>query len=668
MHDRLLFIFQNLVGYNVSVQLKDGTVYEGIFHTAHVERQEVSIVLQMAILIHEGGGGPPDPNKPRPRLVPTKSVVLQAKDFVQVTAKDVALFNQVGGSSSAGSDLVTDSSLGSRQKGAGKVGRELVAWQPDEDDGAVALEDSLVSMPPPGRGGGGGRNEAWDQFRVNSESFGVQSTFDENLYTTRLDVGEGGISEQEAERIAREIEQSSTSNPHVAEERGQVVGLDENMDEEDRFSSVVRADASKETFDSRNDATFGDEDSSEAPKDAWSSGPPSMVSQERAASVASGSRGSAESQEAQSREHVRLRLHMGAGAQTKGKPAAGQPSFLPSSKWAPVGGVQVGNADQLQALNLDTARVEVPEEVYRDFHAFKDKQYQESAGGARQPARVEQTQRMRAFSQEMQLREGVAASAGQPPASGEPKQEYDVKWVGKTPADAMSPTASGASAAQKPAAVPAPASPTAKPPPQPPTSAAPTSTSEAPKEEKKSTFTFNINAKPFTLNVNAKEFTPTFTPAAPAVPRPAAPAPAQPPPVTHVPFVMQPTMPPQPHMYGGVPGQPMMQYAVAQTAYIPGHAYQVPGQHGQPRPPYRHGQQQVVSQYPPAVHVAQPPQYPPGTVLVGTPPVGPGMHPAAARPQAHMHAAPPPGTPVVMAPPMPPPPVEDGEQPPPPSI
>eukprot|EP00854_Cymbomonas_tetramitiformis_P000934 gene934-1450_t len=28
-------------------------------------------------------------------------------------------------------------------------------------------------------------------------------------------------------------------------------------------------------------------------------------------------------------------------------------------------------------------------------------------------------------------------------------------------------------------------------------------------------------------------------------------------------------MPPQPHMYGGVPGQPMMQYAVAQTAYIP---------------------------------------------------------------------------------------------------
>eukprot|EP00854_Cymbomonas_tetramitiformis_P000933 gene933-1449_t len=319
MHDRLLFIFQNLVGYNVSVQLKDGTVYEGIFHTAHVERQEVSIVLQMAILIHEGGGGPPDPNKPRPRLVPTKSVVLQAKDFVQVTAKDVALFNQVGGSSSAGSDLVTDSSLGSRQKGAGKVGRELVAWQPDEDDGAVALEDSLVSMPPPGRGGGGGRNEAWDQFRVNSESFGVQSTFDENLYTTRLDVGEGGISEQEAERIAREIEQSSTSNPHVAEERGQVVGLDENMDEEDRFSSVVRADASKETFDSRNDATFGDEDSSEAPKDAWSSGPPSMVSQERAASVASGSRGSAESQEAQSREHVRLRLHMGAGAQTKFK-------------------------------------------------------------------------------------------------------------------------------------------------------------------------------------------------------------------------------------------------------------------------------------------------------------------------------------------------------------
>ena len=42
------------------------------------------------------------------------------------------------------------------------------------------------------------------------------------IYTTKLDRSKAKISEKEAARIAREIEGKKTSNPHQAEERGQI--------------------------------------------------------------------------------------------------------------------------------------------------------------------------------------------------------------------------------------------------------------------------------------------------------------------------------------------------------------------------------------------------------------------------------------------------------------
>ena len=49
----------------------------------------------------------------------------------------------------------------------------------------------------------------------------VKSTWDENLYTTRLDPTKIGISRDEADRMAREIEGSVAGNRHLAEERNQ---------------------------------------------------------------------------------------------------------------------------------------------------------------------------------------------------------------------------------------------------------------------------------------------------------------------------------------------------------------------------------------------------------------------------------------------------------------
>lgn len=84
------------------------------------------------------------------------------------------------------------------------------------------------------------QNDTWDQFEVNKNKFGVQSTFDEHLYTTAIDVDHPEYKDRvkRAEKLAREIEGQSTSNVHLAEDRGQQ--LEAEVDEEDLFSGVAR--------------------------------------------------------------------------------------------------------------------------------------------------------------------------------------------------------------------------------------------------------------------------------------------------------------------------------------------------------------------------------------------------------------------------------------------
>lgn len=60
----------------------------------------------------------------------------------------------------------------------------------------------------------------WDQFEANETLFGVKSTFNEDLYTTKLDRGpQTRELEREALRIAREIEVEDTQDLHLAEVR-----------------------------------------------------------------------------------------------------------------------------------------------------------------------------------------------------------------------------------------------------------------------------------------------------------------------------------------------------------------------------------------------------------------------------------------------------------------
>ena len=84
-------------------------------------------------------------------------------------------------------------------------------------------------------------NETWDQFKVNEEKFGVESSYDEHLYTTRINTAAPDYHTKlrKAEKIAKDIENQTTGNRHVLEERGIEVD-DSGIDEEDKYSGVDR--------------------------------------------------------------------------------------------------------------------------------------------------------------------------------------------------------------------------------------------------------------------------------------------------------------------------------------------------------------------------------------------------------------------------------------------
>ncbi|XP_016578551.1 polyadenylate-binding protein-interacting protein 4 isoform X5 [Capsicum annuum] len=215
----------------------------------------VGIILKMAHLIKDSSEGMKNTSEAFSKP-PSKTLIILGKEFVQVTAKgvpttldgfrtEVMLEQQ--------QELLTDSCIS--QSRHIEVERQLERWVPDDDAPECPELDNVFD---------GHWNRGWDQFEANETLFGVKSTFDEDLYTTKLERGpQMSELEKEALRIAREIEGEDTRDFHLAEERG--IQLHENLevDDETRFSAVFREvddsgydDCEDILLDSRNDETF----------------------------------------------------------------------------------------------------------------------------------------------------------------------------------------------------------------------------------------------------------------------------------------------------------------------------------------------------------------------------------------------------------------------------
>ncbi|XP_022723210.1 polyadenylate-binding protein-interacting protein 4-like isoform X3 [Durio zibethinus] len=257
--DRLVYLTTCLIGHPVEVHVKSGSIYTGIFHATDAEN-DFGIILKMARLIKDGTLRGHKAITEFVSKAPSKMLIIPAKEFVQVIAKDVAVTRDGFASElqlEKHQEILIDSVIS--QSRHFEVERELEPWVPDEDDPRCPELENIFD---------GTWNRNWDQFETNQKLFGVKSTFNEELYTTKLERGpQTGELEKEATRIAREIEGEETGDLHLAEERGFDLHDNLDIDEEMRFSSVYRGRGADDSgyeeeedimLDSHNIETFGD--------------------------------------------------------------------------------------------------------------------------------------------------------------------------------------------------------------------------------------------------------------------------------------------------------------------------------------------------------------------------------------------------------------------------
>ena len=250
-----------MIGQTVTLTQTNGLVLEGIFHTfAPFENQPKDVkniyVIQACKMIKP----PAADGENNAAFEDGATVLVPAAKVASVHVKsmrlDAANAAEKGVSSTPDDMFQTDSQISGGKGGSDRLVAAGSEWTSSGAGGDASLEgqgsgSGASSMnwrakKSPASGGSatgvsGNMNESignWDQFAANKEKFGVKTTFDENLYTTKLDRDNIDASKfQEAERIAREIESQTTTNIHLAEERNQKLALD--FDEEDLYSGVL---------------------------------------------------------------------------------------------------------------------------------------------------------------------------------------------------------------------------------------------------------------------------------------------------------------------------------------------------------------------------------------------------------------------------------------------
>ncbi|KAF9048692.1 hypothetical protein BJ165DRAFT_1343003 [Panaeolus papilionaceus] len=214
--DRVLQSLTGLTGTTVTLTNKAGQRYEGVVGSTAGEGDTPGVTLKDVKEV--GVPGAP------------------LKDSLFIASANIDTFTSGPADSrpTNGDSFRTDTDI-SQKKGLGGKERELQAWAPSGDaSGALGGDDDTFGL-------GSNGATSWDQFTVNEQLFGVKASFDEDVYTTKLDRNAPNFKERErqAQKIANEIINATTNNPHIAEERGHVVD-DSGVNEEDRFGAVVR--------------------------------------------------------------------------------------------------------------------------------------------------------------------------------------------------------------------------------------------------------------------------------------------------------------------------------------------------------------------------------------------------------------------------------------------
>ncbi|KAG8341611.1 Ataxin 2 SM domain [Trypanosoma vivax] len=208
--DRLEYLYLNLVGQVVQVRLVDDSIVEGIFVscTDAEADSEAGIVLSCTRYLVSGRHKPLDPSC----LELSCDSIIPYRAIVMVEVQNAKIRSDAPGRA---------------ETCRSEAPMAKFDWA---EDGANEL---LESEPH--------QTGAWNQFEANEKSFGVKTSYNEEFYTTRLDHSK--ITEEQrqlADRVAREIESSSTRGIAHRVEREECLRGDENIDEGTLYSDVHR--------------------------------------------------------------------------------------------------------------------------------------------------------------------------------------------------------------------------------------------------------------------------------------------------------------------------------------------------------------------------------------------------------------------------------------------
>uniref|UniRef100_A0A8C7ZXD6 Ataxin 2 n=1 Tax=Oryzias sinensis TaxID=183150 RepID=A0A8C7ZXD6_9TELE len=221
---RMVHVLTSVVGTKCELEVKNGSVYEGVFKTYG---PECDLVLDAA---HR--------KSPEPTTGPRKediveSIIFKASDVVVVTFKDVD-------PNFARKDNFTDAAVTGRINGEHKE-KDLEPW----DGGDGHNSDSLESLDTDVSNG-------WDpndMFKYNEEKYGVLSTYDSSLSTYTLPLERDNSEEflkreARAAQLAEEIEASASYKARVALEN-------DERTEEEKYTAVVRGDRETHTLENK---------------------------------------------------------------------------------------------------------------------------------------------------------------------------------------------------------------------------------------------------------------------------------------------------------------------------------------------------------------------------------------------------------------------------------
>lgn len=262
LRERFLDLTLSMVGQSVTVTQTNGIVLEGILHSFTPFESQPSHIRNKYVIksvrVVDGTKGKPDGGVLAPMIIAEGSTVILPVEQVSnvlVTSMKLGTFGMNNGNSqqqaTQSQDMFkTDTEISA--EGVGRKGNLVAAGSAWTTGGKSTNNNSMGGgLDESSNGGGAGSRKAatggglggkigeWDQFQANEQLFDVKATFDENLYTTELDRSQMDRKKvKEAERMAKEIEGTTSTNMHISEERGHAVQGD--FDEEDKYSGVLQ--------------------------------------------------------------------------------------------------------------------------------------------------------------------------------------------------------------------------------------------------------------------------------------------------------------------------------------------------------------------------------------------------------------------------------------------